>query len=344
MVAELAALGAAIVVALAETLHARRSRRLARLAFGATLRPAPWARLAPGLRVAAAAALTWGLVTLLNLPPMVYAAEELPEKERRNLLILLDVSPSMNLRDAGPDAEKQVSRRERTADLMGSFFERVPIQQYRLSVVAFYNGAKPVVEATKDMEVIRNILDDLPMQYAFDVGTTDLFAGLEASAKMAQPWNPRSTLIVLLSDGDTVPATGMPQLPASVADVLVVGVGDPKTGSFIDGRMSRQDTSTLRQVAARLGGHFHDGNQKHLPSDLLAELAMIPSEGTFEKLTRREYALLACGLGASVLALLPLLLHLAGTRWTPGVPLTTARDEFSGTSRISRVSQAIRIG
>lgn len=34
MVAELAALGAAIVIALAETLHARRVRRLARLAFG----------------------------------------------------------------------------------------------------------------------------------------------------------------------------------------------------------------------------------------------------------------------------------------------------------------------
>ena len=44
-----------------------------------------------------------------------------------------------------------------------------------------------------------------------------------------------------------------------------------------------------------------------------------------EKLTRREYALIACGLGSTILALLPLLLHLAGTRWTPGVPAAGAR-------------------
>ncbi len=68
----------------------------------------------------------------------------------------------------------------------------------------------------------------------------------------------------MLSDGDTVPATGMPKMPASIADVLIVGVGDPRQGSFIDGRMSRQDASTLRQIAARLGGIYHDGNQKHI--------------------------------------------------------------------------------
>ncbi|MFL5332121.1 MAG: hypothetical protein ACJ8H8_02850, partial [Geminicoccaceae bacterium] len=46
-----------------------------------------------------------------------------------------------------------------------------------------------------------------------------------------------------------------------------------------------------------------------------------------ERLTRREYALIACGLGASVLALLPVLLHAFGTRWRPGVPEQAARFE-----------------
>ena len=194
---------------------------------------------------------------------------------------------------------------------MESFFKRVPVEIYLISVVACYNGAKPVVVDTKDLEVVRNIFGDLPMHYAFPSGKTDLFSGLTEAAKIAHPWQPKSTLLLLLSDGDTVPATGMPKLPASIADVLVVGVGDPRSGSFIDGRMSRQDASTLRQIAVRLNGTYHDGNQKHLSSELLSQLTVIPRKTAFEQLTRREYALLACGLGgtrAGILADAPSLL------------------------------------
>jgi len=114
--------------------------------------------------------------------------------------------------------------------LMESFFKRIAVQQYRISVVAVYNGAKPVVVDTRDIEVVRNILDDLPMEYAFTAGKTDIFSGLKEAAELAHAWRPRSTTIILLSDGDTVPTTGMPKMPASVANVLVVGVGDPVTG------------------------------------------------------------------------------------------------------------------
>jgi Ca-activated chloride channel family protein len=321
--AELLTAGVAILASMAEVLHQRRCRRLARLAFGPDLRPAPWARLAPGLRVAAIAALTWGLATLLVLPPKTHEAATTPDKERRHVLIVLDVSPSMRLKDAGPNAD--LTRRKRAADVMDSFFLRIPVDLYLMSVVAFYNGAKPVVVDTKDLEVVRNIFGDLPMQYAFPAGKTDLFAGLAEAAKIAQPWQPKSTLLLLLSDGDTVSATGMPRMPASIADVLIVGVGDPRTGTFLDGKMSRQDASTLRQVAARLGGAYHDGNQKHIGSELLAQLTVIPRKSGFEQLTRREYALIACGSGAIVLAILPVLLHFRGTRWQPGVRLVTRR-------------------
>src|SRR5262249_43013089 len=182
-------------------------------------------------------------------------------------------------------------------------------------VVACYNGSKPVVIDTKDIEVVRNIFSDLPMHYAFTAGKTDLFSGIAEAARIAHPWQPKSTLLLMLSDGDTVPATGMPKLPASISDVLIVGVGDPRQGSFIDGRMSRQDSSTLRQIAARLGGVYHDGNKKHLASDLLAGLTIIPRKSAFDRLTRREDALIACGLGATALAVLPVLLPALRTPW-----------------------------
>ncbi len=338
MHAELAALAVAILALAAETLHAARIRRLARLAFGPGQKPAPWARMAPALRVIALAALCWGLITLLELPPKVHVAETIPDNERRHVLIVLDVSPSMRLKDAGPSADQ--SRMKRASVVMESFLQRVPIELYLLSVVACYNGSKPVVVDTKDLEVVRNIFGDLPMHYAFSAGKTDLFSGLGEAARIARPWQPRSTLLLMLSDGDTVPATGMPKLPASVADVLIVGVGDPRQGSFIDGRMSRQDTSTLRQIAARLGGVYHDGNSKHISTATLNAMTVIPRKTAFEKLSRREYALLACGIGASLLALLPILLHQFGTRWRPGVPRSpairqtpSARGQTSMTAR-----------
>jgi Ca-activated chloride channel family protein len=184
------------------------------------------------------------------------------------------------------------------------------------------------------MEVVRNILLDLPMHFAFKAGPTDLFAGLEEAARIARPWRPKSTILVVLSDGDTVPATGMPKMPDSVSHVLTVGVGDPMAGKFIDGHQSRQDASTLRQVAVRLGGTYHNGNDKQLPTDLLNRITANPGQSVFDKLTRREYALIACTTGAGILAFLPLALQFGGTRWRPGARPGQGRSELSSVSRV----------
>jgi Ca-activated chloride channel family protein len=328
----LAAIAAVLLVALAEWIHARRVRRVANLAFGPRGRPAAWARAAPALRVIAAAALAWGLVTLFLIPPKRYSNEDSGGRrssDPRHVLLVLDVSPSMRLVDAGPDRKQ--SRMERAREVMTSFFDRVPFDSYRVSVIAVYNGAKPVVVDTTDFEVVRNILGDLPLHFAFKAGKTKLFDGLEEAAKVAKSWNPRSTTLVLISDGDTVPASGMPVMPASIRSTLVVGIGDPRTGKFIDGRQSRQDVPTLKQIAARLSGSYHDGNAGQISSALIADAFGVDERSVFDKLTRREYALIACTVGGLLYAFLPFLLHLCGTGWragarrrasagTPGIP------------------------
>lgn len=348
MVAELAAVVAVLVAAVAELWHQARIRRLAPLLFGPRRRPAHWAMAAPVLKVAALGALAWGLTALLDEQPKVHKIGVLPEHEVRHLVLVLDVSPSMRLQDAGPSGQQ--GRHQRARDVMESFFSRVTVEQYRITVIATYNGAKPVVIDTRDLEVVRNILNDLPMHYAFPVGKTDIFAGLQEAARIAHPWQPRSTTVILVSDGDTVPATGMPKMPAAVSHVLVVGVGDPVTGRFIDGRQSRQDRSTLRQVAVRLGGTYHDGNEKHLSTAILQDLTQTSGESPLQRLTRREYALIAIGLGGAVYALLPLLLHLLGTLWRPGVPAprpgrqpATEPAPSTSLARVGRQTQATQV-
>jgi Ca-activated chloride channel family protein len=318
MVALTAAMLTMVAVLGAELLHARRMRRIARLAFGPAERPALWARTAPWLRIGASGLVGWGLTTLLFLPPKSHRGEEIPDARKRNLLLVLDVSPSMKLTDAGPNRKQP--RAQRVADLLKSFFARIPIAEYRTTIVACYSGAKPVVIGTTDLEVVRNILEDLPMSFAFKAGSTDLLAGIREAARLAEPWNPHSTTLLLFTDGDTIPPIGMPALPAAVDHTLVVGVGDPRSGKFIDGHMSRQDVSTLQQLALRLQGHYHNGNEKHVGSDLLRAIVFGKATSLTDRLSQREYALLAVVTGSTVLALLPVLLAWAGTTWKPGRP------------------------
>jgi len=310
---------------LAEWLHWRRTRRLAGLAFGPSRSPSLLGRLSPLLRVAAQTALAWGLATLMTLVPQTVGGADVNPQQPRHVVILLDVSPSMRLQDAGND--RQLVRMQRARELIESLFDRVPIQQYRLSVIAFYDKAIPVVVDTKDIEVVKNCFTDIPLHYAFKGKQTNLFAGLEAAANLARPWNPESTVLIVVTDGDTVPATGMPKLPASIARTLLVGIGDPISGKFIDGRQSRQDVSTLRQVATRIGGEFHNGNEQHISTAAIQRLTAQTGKKGFRELTLRDYALLTVIAGGAVLALLPLSLHYLGTRWQPGkeVALATRR-------------------
>jgi Ca-activated chloride channel homolog len=315
---EIAALAVLVLVAAAEALHARRVQRVARLAFGPGGRPSAWARATPTLRTLAATALAWGLVTLIAIEPRRYTSGEggATSDKPGHVLIVLDVSPSMRLVDSGP--ERKSSRMTRARELMESFFSRAPLESNLVTVVAVYNGAKPVVVDTHDAEVVRNILGDLPMHYAFKAGQTKLLDGLEEAARIAHPWEPKSTALILISDGDTVPLTGMPPMPASIRSVMVVGIGDPTVGKFIDGRQSRQDVPTLKQIATRLNGEYHDGNDHHLSSSWIASATGREPADLLRRLTRREYALIAIGLGSAILALLPLILHFLGTSWRPG--------------------------
>lgn len=316
--------GIALVLSLlAEWIHWRRTRRLAHLAFGRGGRASLFGRLSPLLRVAAQTALAWGLATLLVIAPQTVASGEANPGQPRHVVVLLDVSPSMRLEDAGRD--RGLGRMQRSKELIESLFDRVPIQQYRLSVIAFYDKAIPIVIDTRDIEVVKNCFNGLPLNFAFKGKQTNLFAGLEAAAEITRPWNPGSTVLIIVTDGDTVPASGMPKLPVSISRTLIVGVGDPVSGKFIDGRQSRQDISTLRQVANRIGGEFHNGNEQHISTAAIQRLTAETGRKRFRELTQRDYALFAAVLGASLLALLPVALHYCGI---PG-----ARVYFSAAKR-----------
>lgn len=299
---------AAVVFALAaEALHARRVRRLGRLAVAGGTRRA-WTRTAPLLRIVAAGLIAWGLGVLAFEEAGSLAGGTRTPPIRR-LVLALDVSPSMDLADAGPDGRQ--SRATRARDVARSLLARVDPAALKISVVALWNGAKPVVVDTVDPEVVRNVLDDLPLQHAFAPGKTTLVDAITASGAIARGWPPGCASLVVLSDGDSAPP-GAAALPAAYTAALMIGVGEVARGLPIDGHVSRQEEANLRRLATRLGGTYHDGNRRHVPTALLAKL--VPRAALVHERGRADLALAALLSGAAIEALLPLALALAGIR------------------------------
>jgi Ca-activated chloride channel family protein len=326
-IAILAGCAALAIAAVAERLHARRVARVARLAFGPGGRPAAWARLAPAMRIAGLALATFGATVLFQYDPVETEVEPDPRASRQ-LLVVLDVSPSMNLSDAGPGNEK-VMRGVWGGKVLQGILDRLDMKDTRVSMVAFYTKAIPMLQDSTDKNVLANLMDGLPLYTAFKAGETDLQAGLEAAFEMAKGWARRSTTLVVITDGDLSKPVQPPARPASIADAIVIGVGDPNRATMLAGHASRQDAWTLKSLAGKLDGVYHDGNTRHLPREMLDRLTMIaPRVG--DAIGLREAALVALGTGCALLGLVgPLLLLFGAPRSYLRAVTEPAREEPS---------------
>ncbi len=297
--------------ALAEALHARRVRVAARLAFGPDGAARGWTVVAPFLRCLALAAFAWGLAVMWQLHQAAKDGKPPENAEPTRLIFVADLSPSMYLKDAGP--EGKVTRQQRMREEVEAVLMRVG-GDLRYGVVGFYTEALSVVMDARDPELVRNVFDGLPVQYVMKPGSTDLGAAINAAVKVVAGLPDQTVRLVVFTDGDTVPLQPILPRPKSVRDVLVLGVGDPRKGTFIAGHQSRQDAEVLANVARALRGAYYDVNEKHLPTDALGDLVRRtppPKTG----LDLAGMAVLAMLLGASVLAGLPVALQYFGSGW-----------------------------
>ena len=314
---EVITVAVALTATLAELWHLRRIGKIRWLAFGPNGQPAAWSWLAPVFRVVGLSLAVWGFASLwFVVQAEVHNKNEIEENEYKHLVLVVDVSPSMRLKDAGPDGK--TSRRQRASDILESLFNRIPMRQFKITLIAVYTDAKMLLEDSQDHEVVRYIMEEMPMWHAYKPGKTKLMTGIELASKVTKPWNPKSAYVLMLTDGDTVSAKGMPTMPASVIEFVVVGVGDSTSGSFIDGHQSRQDINTLRQVANRLRGVYHNGNRNHLTSQVVGKFVEQQREDAKQTWGRREYSLLAAVIGSAIFSMIPIMLHYFGTGYKGG--------------------------
>ena len=331
-IALLAAVAALLLATLGEWMHAKRTARIARLAFGEAGRPARWTVIAPFVRVLGLTLTAFGAAILFQFDPI--ESDDTPNpRASRQLLVVLDVSPSMNLKDSGPDTEK-IMRGVWAGKVLQGILDRIDMKDTRISLIAFYTKALPMLQDTTDKNLLPNLMDGLPLYTAFKSGDTDMQSGIDAAFAMAKGWARGSTTLVVISDGDLTKTVNPGPRPASIADVIVIGVGDPVRGMVLSGHNSRQDAWVLKTIAGRLDGYYHDGNTKHLPSEIIDQLTMIaPRVG--DVLSLREAGLVALGFGCAALGLIgPLLLWFG----TPRGYAAALRDASAADQRIQRIS------
>lgn len=330
------ALAAAVLILSiwAEWIHARRSAALGRLVFGPAGQARHWTKAAPLLRVAAGGLLAWGLVILALAPTEAIDttgadSDELAPEDLQRIILLLDVSPSMAIADSGEN--RNLERRQRVLQVIEGIFPRISVARTRFSIIAFFTSARPVVVDAYDTAVITNVLDNLPLVWAFEPGKTNVIEGLQATADMARDWAPNSTTVILCTDGDTVDFSQIPKLPRSINQVQIFAVGDPVVGTFIDGHDSRQQAGVLRRLAAELRGSYYDVNTRHVPTSALTDLAVNPPPPARLGITWKDLALGAIAIGALILALLPLLLEYCGCAWNAQreLPASRLREELA---------------
>ena len=314
---------ALLATALGEYWHVGRMCAMERLAFGPAGGPRVWTRAVPALRVVACGLLGWGLTILAFSEPNLLASisggsgqeEEADPADVQRVILVLDVSPSMNAVDAG--AYEKVRRRDRVMEVVDGVLSRIALSRTRFSVVVFFTSARPVVVDATDTNVVRNILDNLPLVWSFKPGETQLLSGLEVAGELAKDWPPASTTMFLCTDGDTVDFNQIPKLPRSIRKLEILAVGDPLVSTRVGAHESRQQAAVLRRLAAEVGGNYHDVNRRHMTTETLADLARVPPPPPAAGLQIKDVARTAIALGAVVLGVLPLLLQYLGSAWHP---------------------------
>lgn len=312
-----AALVTAVVAAAGEWLHARRVARTGRLTFGPAGAPRVWTKAVPFLRVTALAAWVWALATLCCFDHALRDGAEDAASKRR-LLVLLDVSPSMYLADAGERGAEP--RRVRGYKMLKSILDRMPDKNVLYTVAGFYTEARLMVKDCRERSLVLHFAGETPFALTFEPGQSDLLKSLNKAGEIVKGNPSKSTTVVVISDGDSVPPKGLNPMPPSVDKIYFLGVGDPGRGTSIDGHVSRQDKASLSQLARRLGGEYHNCNRMRLPETVLDSIATrAAAEGPL-RVDRRLFALLVAAFSALALVALPLALEYLGAPARPRRP------------------------
>lgn len=205
-----------------------------------------------GLWRAVALVACWLLALLALMRPQWVLPPVHHEKPARDLLLLVDLSSSMDTQDFTDAAGRKVNRLTAVKQVLDDFLARR--QGDRVGVVVFGNAPFALVPFTTDLKLARQMLAEMQVGMAGPRTVLGDAIGLGINL-FAASTAPAKTMIALTDGNDT--ASGVP--PGEAARIAkdrgivihAVAVGDPAAAGE-----EKLDEAALQDVAAATGGGY----------------------------------------------------------------------------------------
>jgi Ca-activated chloride channel family protein len=215
--------------------------------------------------------LCWSLIVIALAQPL-YLEEPLSRSvPTRDLMLLVDLSGSMETEDFTNTEGETVDRLTAVKGVLDDFLTRR--EGDRVSLVVFGNAAFVQVPFTQDLEACRLLLEETAVRMA---GPRTAFGdAIGLGITLFQRSEMENRVMIALTDGNDTGSKVPPVEAAKIArdneiTVHVVGVGDPAASGE-----EKLDEDVLNSVASTTGGqYFHAADREDLER-IYAELDKI---------------------------------------------------------------------
>jgi Ca-activated chloride channel family protein len=215
--------------------------------------------------------LLWGLLVLALARPQLLEPPLERSLPTRDLLLLVDLSGSMETEDFTNSAGERVDRLRAVKEVLDDFL--TDRQGDRVGLVVFGTAAFVQVPFTQDLEATRLLLEQTQVRMA---GPRTAFGdAIGLAITLFERSELEKRVVIALTDGNDTGSRIPPVEAARIArdsdiTIHVVGVGDPTAvGEEL------LDEQALRDVAQTTGGRYFHAEDRNALQQIYAELDRI---------------------------------------------------------------------
>jgi Ca-activated chloride channel family protein len=194
--------------------------------------------------------LTWVLV-VISLAQPIWAGEPIVrEKSARDLMLIVDLSVSMDEEDFDDAAGEKISRIDAVKQVLGDFIERR--KSDRLGLAVFGNAAFPQAPFTEDHKTVLELLDEL--QTGMAGPKTMIGDAIGLAVRLFEASESENKVVILLTDGNDsgsqMPVPRAAEIAAANAITIhTIAMGDPTTVGE-----KELDIDSLKNISEVTGG------------------------------------------------------------------------------------------
>ncbi len=212
--------------------------------------------------------LSWCLLILALARPQQLEEPISQIVPTRDLLLIVDLSGSMEANDFTNDAGERIDRLTAVKQVLDEFLQRR--EGDRVGLIVFGNAAFVQVPFTQDLDACRILLEETTVRMA---GPRTVFGdAIGLGITLFERSEVDQRVIIALTDGNDTGSQVPPAEAAKIAKdneviVHVVGVGDPTTTGE-----EALDEEALQAVASTSGGRYFHANDRDELENIYTEI------------------------------------------------------------------------